>query len=30
LLIARDGQVTVLPQILTPGIVVAALAKIGH
>jgi thiol:disulfide interchange protein DsbD len=28
LLIAPDGQITVLPQILTPGIVVAALAKI--
>jgi thiol:disulfide interchange protein DsbD len=28
LLIARDGQVTVLPQILTPGIVVAALVKL--
>jgi len=30
LLIGRDGQVTVLPQILTPGIVIAALAKIEH
>ena len=28
LLIAPDGQITVLPQILTPGIVIAALAKI--